>query len=258
MAETRRSVEVSAKNVEDAIQKGLAQLGVGRDQVEIRVITEGSRGILGIGAEDARVRLTLLAVAEPLPELKPVERVASPPEPAPPPRVAPAPDAAVARVPLDPAVEERAAQTVRDILGRMGLEAQVRVRHVPPADDVDDGPVYLVDVTGRELGVLIGRRGETLDALQYLTRLIVQHRTGQWVGLIVDVEGYRARREQTLRNLARQMAERVERDGRAISLEPMPPYERRIVHLALREHPAVMTLSVGEGDARKVTIRPKR
>ena len=154
-------------------------------------------------------------------------------------------------------IETLAVQTVGDILRHMGLQPKVSVRQ-SPAEEGDDGPAYLVDVRGSDLGSLIGRRGEGLDALQYLTRLIVHHKTGEWASVVIDIEGYRERRAQVLRDLALQMADRVKRDGRAISLEPMPPYERRIVHLTLRDNPAVMTMSIGEGDTRKVTIRPKK
>ena len=139
----------------------------------------------------------------------------------------------------------------------MGYRASVTSRQ-SPAEAGDDGPAYLVDVRGADMNALIGRRGEPLDALQYLTRLIIQHKTGHWASIVVDIEGYREKRAHALRNMAQQMADRVKRDGRSIALEPMPPYERRIVHLTLRDHPAVMTVSVGEGDARKVTIRPKK
>lgn len=279
MSATGRSVEARGKNVEDAIQKGLVQLGVRRDQVDIFIITEGSRGILGIGAEDARVRLTVLAPPPPAP-VRPVAEPVSPvpvrpavSAPVPPVVETPAPsvvEAIPAPVQAPPApvaeakpaaspaeIESIAAQTVSQILSRMGLKANVTARQ-SPAEEGDDGPAYMIDVRGGDLGSLIGRRGESLDALQYLTRLIVQHKTGEWASIIVDIEGYRQRRAQTLRTLAQQMAERVKRDGRPISLEPMPPYERRIIHLTLREHPAVMTISVGEGDTRKVTIRPKK
>jgi spoIIIJ-associated protein len=104
------------------------------------------------------------------------------------------------------------------------------------------------------LGVLIGRRGETLGALQYLTRLIVSSQAHRGVNLVVDVEGYKARREQQLRQLALRMAERVASTRKPIALEPMPPYERRIVHLTLRDHPVVTTESVGRDEDRKVTI----
>ena len=156
-----------------------------------------------------------------------------------------------------PAIEKLAADTVREILVHMGYRVSVTSRQ-SPAEEGDDGPAYLVDVRGADLNALTGRRGEALDALQYLTRLIIQHKTGQWASIVVDIEGFREKRAEVLRTMAQQMAERVKRDGRSIALEPMPPYERRIIHLTLRNHPAVMTVSVGEGDARKVTIRPKK
>lgn len=151
-------------------------------------------------------------------------------------------------------MQDLALATVREMLQQMGLKAQITIQPSPPADE-DESIAYLVDVRGSGLQNLIGKRGEVLDSIQYLTRLIVQHKTGHWVSIIVDVDGYRERRAETLRATARQMADRVKRDGRSISLDPMPPYERRIVHLALRNDPDVMTVSIGEGDARKVTIR---
>ena len=181
-------------------------------------------------------------------DLTPVPAPATPeatPTPAPQPAAAPA------------AIETLAADTVREILVHMGYRARVTGRQ-SPAEEGDDGPAYLVDVRGVDSNALVGRQGEPLDALQYLTRLIVQHKTGHWASIVVDIEGYREKRAQSLRHMAEQMAERVKRDGRSIALDPMPPYERRIIHLALRNHPAVMTVSVGEGDARKVTIRPKK
>ncbi len=272
MSEATRNVEARGKNVEDAIQRGLAQLGVRRDQVDITVLTEGSRGILGIGAEDARVRLTVLVAVAP-PPARQAEVAASHPVAPPPPAsewdddedegededeaddLDEMPDRMVAGE--GAAVEQLAAQTVREIVGRMGLRATVTGRQSPP-EEGDESVAYLVDVRGSDLNSLVGRRGEGLDALQFLTRLIVQHRTGEWASIVVDVDGYRERRAENLRRTARQMAERVKRDGRSISLEPMPPYERRIIHLTLRTDPDVMTVSVGEGDARKVTIRPKK
>ncbi|MFN8497239.1 MAG: RNA-binding cell elongation regulator Jag/EloR [Anaerolineae bacterium] len=262
----RRSVEARGKNVDEAIQKGLAQLGVRRDQVDVQIISEGSRGILGIGAEDARVRVTV-AAAPPKPAPAPVPAPAPAPRPEPvaapapaPAPVAAPPPAAPAPVSLEPAVsqsvEDLALTTVREMLQQMGAKAQITIQLSPPADEGED-VAYLVDVRGSNLQHLIGKRGEVLDSLQYLTRLIVQHKSGHWVSIIVDVDGYRERRAETLRATARQMADRVKRDGRSISLDPMPPYERRIVHLALRNDPDVMTVSVGEGDNRKVTIRPR-
>ncbi|MGD2206314.1 MAG: R3H domain-containing nucleic acid-binding protein, partial [Anaerolineae bacterium] len=114
------------------------------------------------------------------------------------------------------------------------------------------------NVTGDDLGILIGRRGETLRALQYLVRLMVGHQLKRWTNLVVDVEHYRVRRHRALKELAHRMAERVVKTERTQALEPMPAYERRLVHIALRNHPKVMTKSIGEGEKRKVTIRLKQ
>jgi spoIIIJ-associated protein len=113
-------------------------------------------------------------------------------------------------------------------------------------------------VRGAELSKLIGRRGETLAALQYLTRLITSRRIGRRAYLVVDVDGYKARREAMLRRLAFRMAAQAIQRGRTVSMEPMPPHERRIIHLTLKDNPDVLTESVGEGDNRKVTIVPRR
>jgi spoIIIJ-associated protein len=118
-------------------------------------------------------------------------------------------------------------------------------------------PPVVLDIVGDDLGILIGRRGETLAALQYITRLMVSRKTRRWYPLVVDVEQYKLRRERSLRRLAQRMAERVSFSRQPIALEAMSAYERRIVHMALRDHPSVTTESVGEGDQRKVTIIPK-
>ena len=143
------------------------------------------------------------------------------------------------------------------MLDRMGVKGQAEV--VPHTGVLDAGqePPIVLNIEGEDLGVLIGRRGETLAAIQYLTRLMVNHRLRRWTNRVVDVEGYKARREDQLRNLAERMAERVVSSGRAVALEAMPARERRIVHITLRNHPQVTTQSVGEGEQRKVTIIPR-
>ncbi len=116
----------------------------------------------------------------------------------------------------------------------------------------------VLDVDGDDLGILIGRRGQTLASLQYLLNLIVAKQVNHRVSFGVDVDGYRRRREEALVTLAKRMAARVRGTGRSVTLEPMPPNERRIVHLTLADDPAVMTVSIGEGEARKVAITPSR
>jgi spoIIIJ-associated protein len=145
---------------------------------------------------------------------------------------------------------------VEELLLRMGFRGQVTARWGESVEPPDVRPL-LVDVRGRDLQPLIGRRGETLSALQYLTRLIVAKELGTHVAILIDIDGYRARREDQLRRLARRMADQAVETARTMVLEPMSPYERRIIHLELHDHPSVYTESVGEGDRRKVTIIPR-
>ncbi len=219
-----RSVEVSGRTVDEAIERALEQLGVARDQVETEVLTEGSRGILGLGAEEARVKVTLAEPLEYMEELQAESRE----------------------------VSEIAIDVLRDLLRHMGVRATVAVR------DDTGGPALpvVLDVEGDDLGILIGRQGETLRDLQYITRLIVSRKVQHWVNVLVDVGGYKRRRERVLTELAQRMAERVVAEGRPVSLEPMPAHERRIVHMALRDHEFVTTESTGEGRRRKVVILP--
>jgi len=248
------SVEVRGKTVEEAIAAGLAQLGLSRDQVEVEILSHGSRGLLGIGAEDARVRLTPRVEAAPAETQEQVlsEEYWEGPE-----EEGEEARAEVTKAPaLSPKEVERIARdALQGILQRMAIQA--RIVSKPPTEfmlEGDNPPPVVLDIQGRDLGVLIGRRGETLGALQFLVRLIVNHRTRRWYNIVIDVQGYKERREQQLRRLAERMAERVVATRRSVVLEAMPPYERRIVHLALRNHPKVTTHSIGEGDNRKVMI----
>jgi len=149
-----------------------------------------------------------------------------------------------------------ARQALEELLGKMNVSASVQASWGAP-DEPGEAPPLRLEVLGDDLGALIGRKGETLAALQYIARLITSKRLNASVNLIVDVEGYRQRREQQLRRMAQRLAEQAIQRQRTLTLEPMPPSERRIIHLELREHPAVRTESVGEGDRRKVTIIPK-
>jgi len=148
-----------------------------------------------------------------------------------------------------------AEETVSKLLYHMKMEAQVSA-HYQESDREDRRTIH-VDVRGDDLSILIGRRSETLNAFQYVASLMVGKEVQQWVQLVVDVEGYRSRRESQLRRMARRMAEQALKTGRRQVLEPMSSNERRIIHLELREHPAVTTESVGEDPHRKVTIIPK-
>jgi spoIIIJ-associated protein len=146
--------------------------------------------------------------------------------------------------------------TLQELLAKMQITAQVTIYRAQMTEG-EQAP-WVLQIRGRDLGVLIGRRGETLTALQYITRLIASRELQRRINIVLDVEGYKSRREEMLRRLAKRMADQAVQTGRTVVLEPMPPYERRIVHLALRDHPEVTTESIGEGDHRKVTIIPRR
>ena len=245
------SIEISAPSVDEAIEQGLARLGLPREEVNVTVIDQGSRGLLGIGARDAVVRL------------EPAQAAAAPPTPAPPtaetkpqpePPAEPAPPTAGYEwTPTQ--IADTARQTLGELLDKMGMDCQVLVRQEGTSDD--ESPLTL-DIEGEDIEVLIGRQGQVLNALQYITRLIVSREVEHWVNLVVDVERYKERRASSLKQLAARIADRVARTQQPVALEPMPPNERRTIHIALRDHPAVTTQSVGKGDKRKVTIIPKR
>ncbi|GAB4569951.1 MAG: KH domain-containing protein [Anaerolineae bacterium] len=243
----------TGKNVDAAIEAGLAALGLRREDVEVEVLHPGSRGLLGIGAQDARVRL----IPIPRPKPQPTQPVEVSPAPAPkPPQPASAPISTAEAVSEMEEILEEARELLQGLIDHMGITATVRTRIVPP-EEGQDQPSMVLNIEGQDLGILIGRRGETLMALQYLTRLMVNHRRHRWVNIIVDVEEYRMRRDRHLRDLALRMAEKVVQTGKPVKLEAMPPRERRIIHITLRDHPHVTTQSIGEGENRKVMIRPR-
>ena len=264
MSETR-SVETSATDIETAIELGLQQLGATRESVIVEILEEPSRGLLGIGARQARIRLTTAAL----------------PRPAPPPSAPPTPtkEKPAAKAVVEVEEDEKDTDilladmqqvseadwdedarvgiaTLEELLAKMQIKAQIAV-YRPETVDEELAP-WVLQIRGRDLGMLIGRRGETLASLQYITRLIASRELERRANIVLDVEGYKARREEMLRRLANRMADQAVQLGRTVMLEPMPPYERRIVHLALRDHPQVTTESIGEGDHRKVTIIPNR
>ena len=277
----KRSVVASGKTVEDAIANGLVMLGTRRDQVDVEVLHPGSRGLLGIGAENARVQLVVksppsagaqalradvrgdqapavqLSSARAMPEPVAAEEVS-------PESVMPEPFAAIRATaepaPLDASnagVGQAGREILTDLLKHMGFQVKVEATMGHDLGDEDQPPPVVLNIRGEDLGILIGRRGETLSDLQYLIRLMISHRLKHWSDVVVDVESYRSRRRHALESLANRVAERVAASGRLQALEPMPAYERRVVHITLRNHPQVTTQSVGVGENRKVTIVPK-
>ncbi len=267
-------IEAIGESVEVAIVNGLARLGLGPDDrskegLHIEILDEGRRGVLGLGARDARVRITWQPVAPapseetpPSPPVEPVETVAETETGTG--TTDEAPSVAVGVEEAEDEAEDEGAEVaqiaqgvLKELLEMMGFDSvQIELRRAEPASPDEVAP-WVLDIHGPGTDVLVGRRGETLAALQHITRLITGREVGSWVHIVVDVEGFKGRRERSLRRLARRMAEQAIRTGRVVMLEPMPPYERRIVHLALRDHPDVTTESVGAGDRRKVTIIPR-
>ena len=213
-----KELEVSGKTVDAAIQVALEQLGVSEDQVEVEVLKKGRSGVLGMGAEEARIKVSLVPVHG---EKADVAKVAK--------------------------------EVMEALIKSMRIAADVSVTQ----SATDDLPVTL-DIEGDDLGVLIGRRGQTLASLQYIVRLIVAEKLKAWVPINVDIAGYKKRRYESLQNLALRLAEQVKRSRRLITLEPMPADERRIIHLSLADNPDVTTQSMGEGDMRKVAILLKK
>ena len=214
-------IEITATTVEQAIEKAEMQLGLSRDQFEVEVIRDGKSGILGVGSKEALIRvISVVPPEKTCPEL----------------------------------VEGDAVKVVKDILdtllGLLGITGQVEVlsNEIPLA----------LNIKGDDLGILIGRRGQTLASLEYVTKLMVVGRLKTWLPLTVDVGGYRQRRRDSLQRLALYLAEQVKSRRQAITMEPMPADERRIVHLTLADNPDVTTHSIGEGEDRKVVVLLKQ
>ena len=259
----RTTLEVIAPTVEEAIAQGLTELGLTADAVSVEVLDAGNKGLFGLGKPQVRVRLTVnpppgsramnvQKEVAPKPQPKP-ERVEMKPEPAPVTSSPPANE--VEAQPEHDTLLDRTESVVSRMLHLLDLQAQVSAHYGPT--ERDGRRNIQVDIRGSDLSVLIGRRSETLSAFQYIASLIVGKEEQQFVQLTVDVEGYRDRREKQLIQMAQRMADQVSKSGRRQTLEPMPSAERRIIHIALRDHPDVKTESTGEEPYRKVMILPK-
>lgn len=234
--------EFSGKTVDEAVAAAEEHFGVEKDALTVEVLSQGSRGVFGLGAENARIRARVdhapVAGAED-------QFVAGEDE-----------DIIEREIPEEPspreaaALAEEARQVLSELLTSMGFNADVSIRGT-------ETPIMLA-ITGSNLGVLIGRRGDNLAALQFMLNLLLSKNRRQWPRIVIDIENYRARREDSLRTLADRLAYRVRRNGRPFTLEAMPASDRRVIHLALRDRPDVETYSIGEGPARRVVIAPKQ
>lgn len=251
-------IEVKAKTIDDAITDALVQLGITSDQLDYEVIEKGSAGILGLGRKDAVIKARKKVVvpekkAEPVVEKK-VE--------------APAPKKAQAFVVKEEKTEKAPAKapvnidftslekSVKEFLSQVFAAMELEVEIVTKVDE--ENKVIDVEFKGPEMGMLIGKRGQTLDSLQYLTNLAVNKQSDSYIKVKLDTEDYRKRRKETLENLAKNIAYKVKRTKRPVSLEPMNPFERRVIHSALQNDKYVSTHSEGEEPYRHVVVTLKR
>lgn len=272
------SIRVSAKTVDDAITEALIQLGVTSDRLEYEVIEKGSAGFLGIGMKQAVIE----ARRKPEPKEEKIEEpVVEEPVKAEPKKVeAVQPQKAAAekkadepqKAAFEKAVEKEVKEEVKKEIKLVEVQPQTieavedflkntmkaMDMEVELKTEIDQDGALCVDMSGEHMGILIGKRGQTLDSLQYLANRVANKHQEGYVRVKLDTENYRARREETLRHLAKNIAHKVKRNRRPVALEPMNPYERRIIHSALQSDPYVMTHSEGEEPFRKVVITLKK
>lgn len=253
-----KSIEKVAKNVDDAITEALIELGASTDEVDIEVISKGSKGLLGFGARNAKVRVTLketkfeeaLQGKEVKPELlkvgvKPgvessnvLEEIVN--------------DSDDALVGLKEEVEQ-VIKNAENFLDK--LLKQMEIDCIIHSEIIDNNRIS-IGLEGKNMGIIIGKRGETLDAIQYLVNIIANKERKEYIKIMLDTENYRARREETLRKLAFKLSKKVQKSRKPIILEPMNPYDRRIIHSALQDSKFVKTHSEGREPFRKVVITP--
>lgn len=217
-----KCVEKTAKTVDEAVELALIELNIKKENAKIEVLEEPSKGFLGlIGSKDARVRVE--EIIEEIVEEKP-------------------------NIEED---KKKAYEFLRNVLEAMDMKAEIRIK--------EDSNNLNIDFIGPKMGIIIGRRGQTLDALQYLSSLVVNKDKGRdnYTRVILDTENYRKKREETLIRLAKRLAGKAVRTSRRVELEPMNPYERRIIHFTLQDYPGVITYSEGEEPYRKVIIACK-
>ena len=272
------SIRVSAKTVDDAITEALIQLGVTSDRLEYEVIEKGSAGFLGIGMKQAVIearrkpepkeeKVEEPVVEEPVKaEPKQVETVQ--PQKAAAEKKADEPQKAAFEKAVEKEVKEEVKketklvevqpQTIKAVEDFLKNTMKAMDMEVELKTEIDQDGALCVDMSGEHMGILIGKRGQTLDSLQYLANRVANKHQEGYVRVKLDTENYRARREETLRHLAKNIAHKVKRNRRPVALEPMNPYERRIIHSALQSDPYVMTHSEGEEPFRKVVITLKK
>lgn len=261
-------MDVSEKwgtDVDTAVDLALTELRLTIDQVDVTVLEEPSRGFFGIGSKLALVRVEKkkeeVKKPEPVKEVKPVKVEKPAPKEAPAPVEKPVQEKVIKKERKAPIIEERevgdlspteehsALDFLKEVTEQMGLQIDISAK-------ANDENVF-VDIQGKDSGTIIGKRGQTLDAIQYLTSLVVNKDKENYVRVVVDAENYRAKREMTLENLANRLAEKVIKTKRSVRLEPMNPYERKVIHATLQQNSRVTTRSEGQDPYRRVIIELK-
>ncbi|MGN0150329.1 MAG: RNA-binding cell elongation regulator Jag/EloR [Clostridia bacterium] len=241
------STEQRAKNVNDAIAAALKELNAAEDDVTIEIIDEGSKGFLGIGAREAVVRVTLKNAAAKQPESEKTPDAVPAAKPAK--KTVALRVAKPAKITAAVAPEDAAVKFLNDIFGAMHLDVTV--------DAKSEEKEVSIELSGDNMGIVIGKRGDTLDSLQYLTSLVVNQDSDEYIKVSIDTENYREKRTEALLALSKRLADKVTRTGKKFTLEPMNPYERRVIHSNLQDSETVTTYSIGSEPYRKVVIAPK-
>ena len=262
------SIRVSAKTVDDAITEALIQLGVTSDRLEYEVIEKGSAGFLGIGMKQAVIEARRKPEPKEPVRVEPKKVEAVQPQKAAAEKKADEPQKAAFEKAVEKEVKEEVKketklvevqpQTIKAVEDFLKNTMKAMDMEVELKTEIDQDGALCVDMSGEHMGILIGKRGQTLDSLQYLANRVANKHQEGYVRVKLDTENYRARREETLRHLAKNIAHKVKRNRRPVALEPMNPYERRIIHSALQSDPYVMTHSEGEEPFRKVVITLKK
>ena len=251
-------IETTGKTERDALNKALKELGLEEDDISIEVITRAKTGFLGIGSCPAKIRVTYEVPDEPAPvaeEPAPTVEPEAPAEPMPAAESAPAPTAEPVEAPVeapvmeaDPERKEKIETFLTGLLERLEVPAEIKLQ-------VNEVGIYQVELVGKNLGALIGRRGETLDAIQQLTNYAVNRGQSKRIRIHIDAENYRAKREESLQRLARKTAGKALKYRRNMMLEPMNAYERHVIHAALQSYnPAISTYSTGTEPNRRIVV----
>lgn len=250
-----KSIEKFGRTVDDAITEALIELGASTDEVEIEIISKGSKGLLGFGAKEAKVRVTLKEaeakdelevqeVKEIMPEKISMDEFIKTSK-----DVDDLEDTIVASEEEIEKVIKNAKEFLNKLLEQINIECTIK-------SEIVNGNRISISLEGKNMGIIIGKRGETLDAIQYLVNIVANKERKEYIKIMLDTENYRARREETLRRLAFKLSKKVQKSRKPIILEPMNPYDRRIIHSALQDSKFVKTHSEGKEPFRKVVITP--